>query len=90
MGGRKPKPGNQIGSTRVFIGEPKPPNDEPQCPSHLDKIGKQCFRDVCDQLRSMNLLTRADGQIIELYCVTYGRYRKALAKMEKNCEGRRS
>ncbi|MGD9276347.1 MAG: phage terminase small subunit P27 family [Candidatus Pacearchaeota archaeon] len=77
--GRKPKPtylkileGNP-GKRPLNDNEPIPPKEMPDCPSYIreDRIASKEWDRIVPILYDLNLLTRIDRSIIELYCVNY-------------------
>lgn len=65
--------------------EPEAPKGWPECPAHVkeDPIAHEEWNSVCSQLDSMNLLSTTDGRAIELYCLTYSRFRAAQEQVRK-------
>lgn len=81
--GRTPKPtvlkileGNP-GKRPINDAEPKPPDDLPKCPAHLDKTAKKCWRRIAADLHAMGVLTKIDGDALALYCTAYSRWVEA-------------
>lgn len=55
----------------------------PQCPSDLDAVGKRKWRELVKLLTEMDLITRADRDMLELYCAAYSRRKGAEAMLKK-------
>lgn len=55
----------------------------PSCPRSLTKEEKQRFKQICKELESRRALTKGDGELIALYCVTWTRWKAALADVDK-------
>ncbi len=55
----------------------------PTCPRELDAVGKKKWREVVKLLTEMNLITRADRDMLELYCAAYSRRKAAEAMLKK-------
>jgi phage terminase small subunit len=51
--------------------EPKAPKQEPPIPRHLSPIGKKAWRQACDLLSGMGVLTQADAFTIEALAEAY-------------------
>lgn len=87
--GRPPKPKilNDLrgdpGKRRRNAVEPEAPEGMPVCPDHLDEIAKQEWKSVTAHLKSMGLLSTADRSAIEMYCISYSRYRRAVENCQK-------
>jgi P27 family predicted phage terminase small subunit len=47
-------------------------------PKHLTAPERQRFRQLCAGLEKRRALTREDGEILALYCVTWSRWRRSL------------
>jgi hypothetical protein len=62
---RLPTELKQLGGTyrrdRANPKEPKPPKQEPPMPRHLSVIGKKEWRQACDLLSGMGVLTQAEA-----------------------------
>lgn len=71
------------GRRRRYESEPDPPDGVPDCPDHLDEIAREEWASVCGHLQSMGLLSSADRTAIELYCISYSRYRRAVENCQK-------
>lgn len=65
--------------------EPEPPKGAPDCPQHVqdDPVAHTEWNSICQQLDSMDLLSKTDGRSLELYVQTYSRYRKAEEQVKK-------
>src|SRR5690606_20560473 len=50
---------------------------------YLDSMASKAWDDLVDILDQMKILTQADGQLLELYAVSYSQYRQALDNMNK-------
>lgn len=68
---------------RINKREPVAPTDGPTKPAHLDDLASAKWDHVVELFREMDMLSRADGDLIELYCVAYSGYRAALASVAK-------
>lgn len=55
--------------------EPKPAAERPKCPAHLSPKAKTAFKNVCDLLEGMGVLTIADGLALEMMCDAYAEWR---------------
>ena len=60
--------------------EPEPELGYPEEPEHIaaDPIAHNEWESTCFQLDGMGILAKSDRTIIELYCVAYSHWRKAL------------
>jgi len=78
----KGDPSNRRGNTT----EPEAPRGWPECPEHVadDFIAHEEWRSVCKQLDSMDLLSTTDARSLELYCLTYSRFRAAQEQVKKH------
>ena len=89
MRGRKPLPTElkvisgayTINPQRRNHNEPDAPNDEPECPDHLDAMARNKWNEITGYLREMNILSAAYSDLIELYAETYSMYRQAMEKV---------
>ena len=63
--------------------EPKPPSGKPTKPKHLDTYASKKWNALVKLLDQMGLLNKADVDLLELYCVTYSGYRRALEHVAK-------
>jgi P27 family predicted phage terminase small subunit len=55
----------------------------PKCPSDLDDMAKTKWKELVKLLRAMGLLTKADQDLMELYCIAYSRRQSAQAMLRK-------
>ena len=55
----------------------------PACPRDLDAVAKKKWRELVRLLSAMDLLTKADRDLMELYCVAYSRRQSAQAMLTK-------
>ena len=55
----------------------------PKCPADLDAVAKRKWKEVIKLLTAMDLLSKADKDMIELYCNAYSRYQSAQAMVKK-------
>ncbi len=82
-----PKPLNDLrgdpGRRRRYEKEPPAPDGVPICPDHLDPLAKQEWVEITTLLADMNLLSKADRAMIEVYCVSYSRWRRALERVQQ-------
>jgi len=56
-------------------GEPKPQRGKPKCPKYFTKDQKKVWRNLCELLDAMMLLTHADAHQLERYVVYFCRWR---------------
>ena len=63
--------------------EPQPVEGMPDMPEHLTGVAAEKWRHLAELLTDMNVITTADKDMMELYCVTYAAYREALANVAK-------
>ena len=52
-------------------------------PDHLDDIARQEWHEITTVLADINLLSKADHASLELYCISYSRYRRAAENVQK-------
>lgn len=64
--------------------EPKPKAKRPKVPSHLSPKAKTAFRNVCDLLEDMGVLTIADGMALEMMCDAYSEWRDLRKIIDKH------
>ena len=66
--------------------EPDAPKGWPDCPQHVqdDPIAYEEWKSICSQLESMDLLSTIDGRSIELYVLTYSRFRASQEQVKKH------
>jgi len=75
----KSKPGGfAFGNT-----EPAAFATAPTCPRDLDAIGKKKWREIVKYLTEMDLITKADRDMLELYCAAYSRRKSAETMLKK-------
>lgn len=92
MAGRKRKPTalhvvqGTARKDRANIDEPKPSPQKPRCPAHLPPKAKTAFKNVCELLEGMGVLTIVDGMALELLCDAYAEWRDLDTLIKK--EGR--
>lgn len=55
----------------------------PQCPEELDDVAKKKWKELVKLMTAMNLITKADRDLMELYCVAYSRRHEAEAMLKK-------
>jgi len=90
MAGRRPKPthlkvvaGNP-GKRPLPENEPQPAKGIPKCPSYMPATAKHAWREVCQLLSDMGVLTLADKMALELLVGAYAEYRKAAQHVYKH------
>jgi P27 family predicted phage terminase small subunit len=71
--GRKPKPTaikilDGTRGDRINRDEPSPAAGRPECPGHLDDVGRAEWERIVPQLEQLGVLTRVDGAALSLYC----------------------
>ena len=54
-------------------GEIKAPQGLPPCPEHVQGMARRTWEVVADEIAGMGLDRRPDGQMLEGFCVAYGR-----------------
>ena len=62
---------------RKLPDNPKPPDDEPVPPPHLDEYGLEEWRRVAVGLQTMGVLAGLDQAALAAYCDAYSRWRNA-------------
>ena len=89
MAGRRPKPthlkllqGNP-GKRRLNSNEPKPPQELPLAPEHLNDAAKKEWNRLGPQIVKLGLLTSIDGSAFAAYCVVYARWVEAEEALKK-------
>jgi P27 family predicted phage terminase small subunit len=89
MSGRRPIPsalkvlaGNP-GKRRLNRREPKPIVQLPPCPAHLKDVARQAWRQIGQRLTTLRVVTEADGPALELLCLAYQEYRRAIGVVER-------
>lgn len=81
MPGPPPKPtalkvvSGNAGKRKLNTKEPKPKAARPRCPAHLSPKAKTAFKNLCQLLEDMGVLTIADGMALELLCDAYSEWR---------------
>jgi len=58
----------------------------PRCPRSLTKEESQRFKQLCRELEKRRTLTTGDGELLQLYCKTWSRWKKALADVVERGE----
>jgi len=66
--------------------EPEAPLGWPECPEHIrkDPIASSEWKSICTQLESMQLLATTDRPLLEVYALTYSRWRSSLLSDDPN------
>ena len=64
--------------------EPEVPEGIPDCPTYLTRLAKNEWKRVCNELKTLGVLTKIERGSIEQYCVAYGEWRECLKDLEKN------
>src|SRR6266545_2987232 len=89
MSGRRPIPtalkvlaGNP-GKRRLNRREPKPIVRLPPCPPHLKDVAREAWRRIGHRLTTLRVVTEADGAALELLCLAYAEYRRAIGVVER-------
>jgi len=89
MAGRRPKPthlkllqGNP-GKRPLNANEPKPPQELPPPPDHLNEAAKEEWNRLGPQLVKLNLLSAIDRSAFAGYCVVYSRWVEAELMLAK-------
>jgi P27 family predicted phage terminase small subunit len=72
--------------TRAKEHTPAATAGRPPVPRHLTAEEKQRFRQLCRELEAMGCLSKGLGELVTLYCVTWSRWRKAMADVEARGE----
>jgi P27 family predicted phage terminase small subunit len=62
--------------------EPTPPPGRPACPDWLPRTAKHAWRELCDLLDEMGLLSQADRRALELLVAAYAEWRQATADVK--------
>lgn len=80
--GRKPLPTNLkilsgVRDSRINSCEPEPPKGRPDRPEFLDDIALAEWDRIVPILEAMGVLTKADGQALEMYCGSYSLWKQA-------------
>ena len=88
MRGPKPKPtalrrmqGNP-GKRGYNHAEPQPPEDVPDCPSHLNAAARDEWDRLVHVLHDMGVVTLIDRAALAAYCQCYGRWVEAEEKLQ--------
>jgi P27 family predicted phage terminase small subunit len=55
----------------------------PTCPEELDEVGKAKWTEIVTFLTAMELITKADSDMMGLYCAAYSRWYAAEAKVKQ-------
>jgi P27 family predicted phage terminase small subunit len=55
----------------------------PKCPPDLDDVAKKKWKELVKLLAAMDILTKADRDLMELYCIAYSRCQAAQAMLRK-------
>lgn len=53
---------------------PQPTPIRPSPPRHLDRVARAKWRELCDEMERLNLLTRLDGATMAAYCAAYAHW----------------
>ena len=61
---------------RRNLREPSSSKEEPAMPRHLCKTAKKIWKQTCDILREMGMLSKTDAHLIEHYSICYAEYLK--------------
>lgn len=61
---------------RRNLREPSSSKEEPAMPRHLCKTAKKIWKQTCDVLREMGMLSKTDAHLIEHYSICYAEYLK--------------
>lgn len=61
---------------RRNLREPSSSKEEPVMPRHLCKTAKKIWKQTCDVLREMGMLSKTDAHLIEHYSICYAEYLK--------------
>ena len=89
MAGRKPIPtklhilrGNP-GKRPLNKREPKPKEEMPQCPAHLNETAKREWERIAPKLFDIGLLTEIDGSALAGLCQSYATWAEASEHLNK-------
>ena len=63
------------GKRAINKNEPKPQRGIPKCPAHLDSKAKTAWKNLCNHLDKMGVLTLADAMALETLVSVYARIR---------------
>jgi P27 family predicted phage terminase small subunit len=71
---------------RVNTREPKPVNRAPTKPDYFDDddVASAMWDRIVRQLEQLGTISESDAQVIELYCLTYARYRAAVDELRND------
>ena len=64
--------------------EPLPPAGLPECPAYLDEIAKAKWAELCQVLGETGLLTKADRDVMAMYCAAFSQWREAADMVKKS------
>lgn len=64
--------------------QPLPPDGVPKCPEHLDKEAKGYWKNLTALLADMGLLSKADGDMLAMYCQSLARLRQCEAAVNEH------
>ena len=86
--GRRRKPthlhilnGNPSGR-KLPENEPKPQIEIPEPPGYLDALALEEWDRLAPELEKLKLISKMDRAALEMYCVSYSRWRTAVADLE--------
>ena len=68
---------------RINKNEPKAQCEAPDCPSHLKGHARRKWTHTVKVLSDMRIVSQAELTLLEAYCVTYGKWRAAVAIVDK-------
>ena len=71
------------GKRKLNSSEPQPDKTMPEVPEALSDEASAQWELVAPQLHSMGVLTRIDSTALEMYCVAFGNWRDAQAKIQQ-------
>lgn len=69
---------------RAQPNEPKPKVAAPKMPAHLPAKAKTYWKELCELLGSMGVLTVADGRALEQLCSAYCEWRDLLKEIDRS------
>lgn len=69
---------------KTRTGEPQPEPGKPACPRHLTEPQRKLWRQLCQMLEEMKVLTKVDGSQLERYCIYFVRWRECEAFIAAN------
>ena len=64
--------------------EPKAPKGLPPCPYNLDRLAKNEWKRICGELSLLGVLSQVDRGSLEIYCLSYSKWRKANKQLDKD------